>query len=165
MTDPEPIVADLLLDRHVTPEQEQPLTDALTALGYSPSVRVLPPRRAVEPLTWLILIALPLQAFLTTLGEKAAEDGYGLFQKAIRAIRRPAPALAPTPVPAPEPPPAPVVLQDPATGLRVILEHDLPDEGYRQLLTIDLTQYRLGPLHYDQARGHWRSELDEVQLR
>lgn len=103
MTDPEPIVADLLLDRHVTPEQEQPLTDALTALGYSPSVRVLPPRRAVEPLTWLILIALPLQAFLTTLGEKAAEDGYGLFQKAIRAIRRPAPALAPTPVPAPEP--------------------------------------------------------------
>jgi hypothetical protein len=163
MTDPEPHRVDLLLDRQVTPEQEQPLTAALTALGYSPSVRVLPPRRTVEPLTWLILIALPLQAFLTTLGNKAAEDGYGLLQKAIRAIRRPAPAPAPVPTPAPSPPP--VVLQDPATGLRIILEHDLPDEGYRQLLTIDLTQYRLGPLHYDQARGHWRSELDEAQLR
>jgi hypothetical protein len=156
MTEAESLSADILIRSQITREQEQPLADSLTALGFTPNVRVLPPRRVIEPLTWLILIALPLQAFLNKVGDKAAEDGYHQIQKAVRSIRRPATPLAPSP---------PVVLQDPATGLRIILEHDLPDEGYQQLLALDLTQFRLGPLHYDRARGHWRSELDEAQPR
>ncbi|MGA4837799.1 hypothetical protein [Streptomyces sp. G45] len=148
--------ADVLLDSRVAPEQERDLSGALTALGLAVSVRVLPPRRVIEPLSWLVLIALPLHAFLRTLGDKAGEDGYRRLSEALRGFRRPAPAAAPPP---------PVVLQDPATGLRVVLDHDLPDEGYRQLLAVDLTQYRLGPLHYDRAQGRWRSELDEAASR
>ncbi|MFD3925920.1 hypothetical protein [Streptomyces sp. NPDC058614] len=156
MTEPESLRADLIISNQVAREEEQPLTAALSALGVTTSVRVLPPRRAAESLTWLILIALPLQGFLQTLGDKAAEDGYRLLQKAFRSLRRPTAAAVPPP---------PVVLQDPATGLRIVLDHDLPDEGYQRLLAVDLTQYHLGPLHYDRAQGRWRSVPDEAQLR
>lgn len=53
------------------------------------------------------------------------------------------------------------MLQDAVTGLRVVLEPDLPAESYRQLLSLDLTKFTHGPLHYDPARARWRSELDE----
>jgi hypothetical protein len=54
-----------------------------------------------------------------------------------------------------------LMLQDTDTGLRVVLEPDLPAESFRQLLSLDLTKFTHGPLHYDLARGRWRSELDE----
>ncbi|MFE7076386.1 hypothetical protein ACFU96_40495 [Streptomyces sp. NPDC057620] len=151
--------ADLVVDHRVTCEQDQPLTDALVALGFSPSTRVLPPRRPIEPLSWLILVALPLHAFLTTLGNKAAEGAYRQLHAAVanlRGLSADSPtATAPTPT-------RPVVLQDPTTGLRIVLEPDLPEAAYQQLSSLDLSRYRLGPLHYDQTRGCWRSELDEA---
>lgn len=156
MTEPESLRADLIVSHQVARDEEELLTATLSALGATPSVRVLPPRRVAEPLTWLVLIALPLQGFLKTLADKAAEDGYRQLQKAFRSLRRPTAAAVPPP---------PVVLQDPATGLRIILDHDLPDEGYQELLAVDLSQYHLGPLHYDRAQGRWRSAPDEAQLR
>jgi hypothetical protein len=30
-------------------------------------------------------------------------------------------------------------------------------------VSLDLSKYRKGPLHYDQQRHKWRSELDEWQ--
>ena len=54
------------------------------------------------------------------------------------------------------------MLQDTTTGLQIILDHDLPADGYRQLLTLDLSPFRLGPLHYDHVQHRWRSELDEA---
>ncbi|PAZ16155.1 hypothetical protein CLM62_09625 [Streptomyces sp. SA15] len=163
MTDPTPLRADLVVDPLVTREQERPLTDALTALGFATSVRELPPRRTTEPLTWLILIALPLQAFLGMLGQKTAESAYRRLQEAVRGLHLRSSGTAAALEP-PEPP-RPVVLEDPASGLRIVLEHDLPEEGYRQLLALDLTRYRLGPLHYDRAQGRWRSVLDEADPR
>lgn len=56
----------------------------------------------------------------------------------------------------------PLVLQDPGTRLRIVLEADLPEEAYAQLTRLDLTAFRIGPLHYDRALGRWRSPLDEA---
>lgn len=161
MGEPDRMRADLVVDHRITRAQEQPLTDALAALGFASSVRVLPPRRVVEPLSWLILVSLPLHAFLTTVGNKAAEAAYHRLQNAVRNLR--ASSTTATAAAPPEPS-RPVVLQDPATGLRIVLDPDLPSGAYRQLLSLDLTRYRLGPLHYDQARSRWRSPLDEAQL-
>lgn len=159
MSEPDRMHADLIIDPQVTREHEQPLVDVLTDLGFTSSIRELPPRRVVEPLTWLVLIALPLQAFLNALGSKAAEGAYHGLKEAIRNLRRR--SVTPPEV-APSEQPRPVLLQDPATSLRIILEHDLPSDAYQQLAALDLTGYRLGPLHYDHAQGRWRSELDEA---
>jgi hypothetical protein len=55
-----------------------------------------------------------------------------------------------------------LILQDKTTGVQVVLEPDLPDEAFEQLLVFDLAAIRRGPLHYDQRRRQWRSELDEA---
>ena len=47
------------------------------------------------------------------------------------------------------------------TRLQIVLEAGLPTEAYDSLVSLDLSKFRHGPLHYDQHRGAWRSELDE----
>jgi hypothetical protein len=59
--------------------------------------------------------------------------------------------------------PRALLLQDPDTGVRVVLEPDLPDEAYRLLLDVDLSRIHRGPLHYDRHGRRWRSPLDEVE--
>jgi hypothetical protein len=56
-----------------------------------------------------------------------------------------------------------LVLQHSATRLQIVLEADLPAEAYQALVTLDLSAFRQGPVHYDRQRGRWRSELDEWQ--
>lgn len=154
-----PIAGQILLVGELTASDEQALVAALAGCGVTAELRDMPPRRgAIE---WLVLIALPLQAFLTALGTKGGESAYPQLIAAVRSIlrRHPAnPALPATPMPA-------LILQDPATGVRIVLEAGLPDEAYRQLLTLDMSAFRLGPVHYDASKGRWRSELDEAAQR
>ena len=166
-----PIEAQILLGGELPAGDEQALVAALAECGVTAELRDMPPRRGA--LEWLVLIALPLQAFLTALGTKGGESAYPQLIGAARAILRrhravPGPgAVAPHPeataLTATTPPV--LILQDPATGLRIVIEDGLPDEAYRQLLTLDMSAYRLGPVHYDAAKGHWRSELDEAAQR
>lgn len=174
-----PIEAQILLDGGLPAGHERALVAALAGCGVTAELRDMPPRRGA--IDWLVLIALPLQAFLTALGTKGGESAYPQLTVAVRSIlrRHPAdpgpadpgtadtgtadtgpanPALPATPMPV-------LILQDPATGVRIVLEAGLPDEAYRQLLTLDMSAFRLGPVHYDASKGRWRSELDEAAQR
>ncbi|WP_199552323.1 hypothetical protein [Streptomyces sp. N35] len=122
-------------DQHA-PGTETALVEALTDLGLTVRVKAVPVRRSLE---LLILVTLPLHAFLGSLGGKLAEDAYRKFKEAVR--RTPAPR--------------PVALQDTDTGVRVLLTRDLDDEAYRQLRALDLTLVR-GTLRYDTAGRAWR---------
>jgi hypothetical protein len=91
---------------------------------------------------------LPLQAFLSGLGSKLAEDAYhGLKDVVVRILRRSNPGRRERAL----------VLQDTATGLQVVLEPDLPIEGYRRLVTLDLSAFHGGPVRYDRSRNAWQS--------
>ncbi|WP_405868194.1 MULTISPECIES: hypothetical protein [unclassified Streptomyces] len=150
-----PLRAELLLTHDVSAELERELTSGFRELG-APAVRV---RRTVDhrgpaELQWLVLASLPLQAFLSGLGGEAVKDGYRAFKDLVgRLTQHGAP-----PVQAPRP----LVLQDERSGLRIVLEADLPQGAYEQLAVLDLSRFAVGPLHYDRAHGRWRSELDEA---
>lgn len=155
MPDALPLRAELLLDQEAPEALGQDLVAALDGLG----VRTARVRRAVDhrgagDLPWLVLASLPLQAFLSGLGAEAVRDAYASFKGVVRrgAGRTAAGGGAPRPL----------VLQDARSGLSIVLEPDLPAEAYEQLLGIDLTEFRVGPLHYDRQLGRWRSELDEA---
>jgi hypothetical protein len=45
-----------------------------------------------------------------------------------------------------------LLLQGSTTGIQVVLEPELPDDAYQQLLAFDLATIRRGPLHYDRHR-------------
>jgi hypothetical protein len=149
------LMADILVDGPLSAEREALIGQALATLGASGQVRVLPPRRGATELQWLILVTLPLQAFLGSVGGKFGEDAYRGFQNIIRKLLR-------TDHAAPAGPSRPIVLKDAASGLQIVLDTDLPAEGYQQLLTLNLSQFRSGPVHYDRAGRRWRSEIDEA---
>jgi hypothetical protein len=155
MSMPGPLEANVLLDAEVPVDQERLLVDVFGELGVTASTRVVPPRRGLTELNWLVLVSLPLQAFLGSVGTKFADEAYrglkALVGRLVPGGDRPAPAGQ-----------RPMVLRDAATGLELVLEPDLPDEGYRQLFGLDLSQYQLGPVHYDRHQRRWRSERDEA---
>jgi hypothetical protein len=147
--------ADLFADEQLAAERADLIADALTALGVSVRVEILPRRRSASDLQWIVLAALPLQAFLTSIGGKIADDAYKDFQDAVCKLfhRKHAAQQSAT---------RPMVLQDTDSGLRIVLDQDLPAEGYQKLLGLDLSRFRVGPLHYDRVQRRWRSELDEA---
>jgi hypothetical protein len=159
MSDSEQLIAEVFLDGHIPAGQERGLVNAFAALGVHTDVKVVPAHRGLGELQWLVLVTVPLQAFLSSVGSKLAEDAYQSFKHALGRLlgrEREQPAAEP---------PRPLVLQDTASGLQVVLEADLPDAAYQQLVGLDLAQYQLGPLHYDRQQRRWRSELDEARSR
>jgi hypothetical protein len=176
----------------LTDDDQRLLLRALAACGAAAaSVEVIPVRRgdATTTLTWVVLAALPLQGFLSVLGEKLADDAHDRLLAASKqvaeryeAIRRGRPgravladAVAPGDSAADSAGPpsdsrspvsrAPLVLMDSGSRLQIVIEADLPAEAISLLVALDLSQFRIGPLHYDKAAGHWRSELDEAAGR
>jgi hypothetical protein len=150
------IPADVMFGAEPTPEQEALVTEALALVGASGRIRVLPLYRGLEDLPWLILLTVPLQAFLTSMGSKLGNDAYQGFQNIVGKLLHPE-RVAQVAVR------RPLVLQDAANGLQIVLDHDLPADGYEQLLGLDLTRFRAGPVHYDRASRRWRSEIDEAR--
>jgi hypothetical protein len=157
MGSPDLLTAEVLVAAEVPPEQEQVIVEAFHAIGVTARARVVPPRRGVGDLQWLVLATLPLHAFLGSLGSRLAEGTYESLKRLVAAVigtRRE--TARPDQV---------LILEDPTSRLQIVLEADLPTDAYRQLVMLDLSKIRQGPLHYDRARGKWRSELDEWQQR
>ncbi|MFI6489657.1 hypothetical protein [Streptomyces sp. NPDC050564] len=138
---------DLYVDAKQPRGSETPLVEAFVALGAQVRVRVWPTRRGPDELHWLFLIALPLQSFLGGFGGRLADDVYRRMQSALRR----------TPSDQAPGAPRPVVLQDTATGARIVLGPEVDDEAYRKLRALDLARFRHGTLRYDAAEARWCS--------
>ncbi|MER7641964.1 hypothetical protein [Streptomyces sp. NPDC126522] len=177
--DPRPRTADVFVEESAPRGQEAPLVEELDVLGFTVRARALPARRPIEQLAWAVLVVLPLQAFLTALGGKAGEDAHHGLSNAVRKVLRRASEAEPTPESGAQPPATPndspladapttsptVVLQDPATGIQIILGPHLDDTAYRALRALDLTGITQGPVRYDTAEARWLSDVDEATSR
>ncbi|MGH3795774.1 MAG: hypothetical protein ACRDSP_12895 [Pseudonocardiaceae bacterium] len=148
-----PLSAELLLSSDVTEQQEQDVLTTFSRFGVVTRARRALSHRGPAELEWLVLAALPLQAFLSGMGAEAVKDVYAGLKRLVGRLPPPAGPVQHR---------APLVLQDARSGVRIVLEPDLPEQAYRQLLGLDLSRYRTGPLHYDRAARRWRSELDEA---
>ncbi|MGH3828946.1 MAG: hypothetical protein ACRDRS_00620 [Pseudonocardiaceae bacterium] len=149
--------AEVLVTAEVSAEEEQAIVDAFRALDVVARTRLVPARRGLDQLPWLVLATLPLHAFLERLGSVAAED---LTQGLKRLVGRVAGTKRKTASSAEV-----LVLRDAVTRLEVVLEADLPARAYQELVALDLSAFEQGPVHYDRHRDEWRSELDEWQRR
>jgi hypothetical protein len=155
MSDSDPLTAEVFVTAAISAEEEQAIVEAFRALDVVARTRMVPTRRGLEQLHWLVLATLPLHAFLSGLGSAAAQDvAKGLKRLVSRAVDAKRKTASSEQV---------LVLQDADTRLQVVLEADLPVEAYQALVALDLSAFRQGPVHYDRQRGRWRSELDEWQ--
>lgn len=156
MTDATPVTGEIFLRDGVSSEVGETLGAWLAELGLATQVRRAQAMRSVEPLTWIVLIALPLHGLFRAIGTKAGEDAWVEVKRIAAALVRRNPKGQVTAS-------RPLVLQDSTNGLQIILEGDLPDDALTQLTGLDLGRFRHGPLHYDRAAKRWRSLLDEAE--
>jgi hypothetical protein len=152
-----PLAAEILVAAEVSAEEEQAIIETFRALDVAARTRVVPPRRGLEQLHWLVLATLPLHALLSGLGSAAAQDVAQCLKCLVgRVVGAKHETASSEQV---------LVLQDSATRLQLVLEADLPAEAYQALVALDLSVFQHGPVHYDRQRGTWRSELDEWEQR
>ncbi len=154
---------EVFVGQPVPAEEADRITAEFADIGLNADVRVAPPLRSLGEVALVIFAALPFQQFVSQLASDFADDAYARLKAFVTKVLHGKPGDASTGAVAEGEPEAKqvLVLQDTATGIRVVLEPDLPAESFRQLLTLDLTKFKFGPLHYDLTRGRWRSELDE----
>ena len=143
--------AELLIASEVDEDAAQQVVDMFDGFGLKTVGRRRLAHRGPMELEWLVLAALPLHAFLSGLGSEAVTALVAGVKRLDRQRRKDGNAAG-----------VPLVLHDEQSGIRVIVEAELPAAAYEQLVALDLTRYRKGPLHYDRDRGKWRSELDEA---
>jgi hypothetical protein len=148
--------ADVFVDQPVPAKEADRIAAEFAGIGLVADVRVAAPRRSLND-ALVILAALPFQPFISQLANDFADDAYARLKGFVTKVLHRKHADAGAEGQARQV----LVLQDTATGVRVVLEPDLPADSYRQLLSLDLTKITDGPVHYDLARRRWRSELDE----
>lgn len=148
------LTAEVQVAADLPDDDRHQLIDDLRSLGLNPTTKTALLHRGVSDIVpWLVLIALPLQPFLNTLVEKLASDTYtGLKALVVRVFRHRHEPEDGTRV---------LILEDTVTGVQVVLEPDLPAEGYHQLQRLDLSTITRGPLRYDRSKREWRCEFDE----
>jgi hypothetical protein len=86
MDQPDLLAAEILVTADVPSERERAVVEAFRNLDVAARSRVVPARRGLGEAQWLVLAALPLQAFLTGLGSKLAEDGYQGLKRLVRGV-------------------------------------------------------------------------------
>ena len=144
---------EVLVADPIPPAEAIQLISDFKAMGLAADLRVVTARRSANDVAWLVLAALPVQSFVNQLAEDLGSDAYIRLKDFVTRIlhrQRVSPEAARL-----------LVFQDTATGVQIVLEPDLPPEGYQELLHFDLSAIRRGPLHYDIQHHRWRSELDE----
>lgn len=107
-------------------------------------------------LDWLVLAALPLQAFLQNLGTLTAGDAYGAFKHLIARTSHHEPHSHP-----PKKENSTIILQDSHSGIEIVLESGLPEIAFRQLMELDLAQFSSGPVRFDRVLGCWRKDTPD----
>ncbi|MGH8881219.1 MAG: hypothetical protein ACRD0P_28365, partial [Stackebrandtia sp.] len=130
----------MLLDNEIPAEVEKRLIERLREAGVDSKSRRKLAHRSGETLSWLVLLALPLQGFLSGIGAEAIKDIYASTKRQLRRITDREDEH--------ESESRPMILQDADSGLMIVLEGDLPAEAYRRLTELDLSEYRHGPVHY-----------------
>ena len=157
MAEHQQLTAEVLVAGTVSADREQKIAEAFRSLEIAARTRLVPTRRGLGELPWLVLALVPLQAFLSGLGSGVAADAHRGLRRLVSEVIK-----AGSEVPEPD---QVLVLQDSATRMQVVLDADLPTEAYRQLIALDFSEIRRGPIHYDRQRRAWRSELDEWERR
>ena len=150
-----PVCASVLFASDLSDQAAAQLIEDFQSVGVTAELRQVSPRRGLGEIAWLALAVVPLKPFFDQLTKDFADDAYQRLKTFIARLFR----LHPPP---PTEPPRVLLLQDSTTGIQVVLEPDLPARAYQQLLSFDFAALRRGPLHYDQHRRRWRSELDEA---
>jgi hypothetical protein len=144
-----PFRAELLISPELPADVASQWVEALRRHGFEPETHQPLGHRSPAVFDWVLLLSIPLHAFISALGSEAMHDLYQGVKERMRGRGKAEEAR-------------PLILEDAERELRIVLEPDLPPEAFKRLFETDLDAFGTGPLHYDQYRRAWRSVSDEA---
>jgi WD40 repeat protein len=149
-----PASIEAWIDVNISNKDATELQESLVAMRVVPGALGLavPARRSIGLDSWLVLIVVPLTAFLAAIGTRLGNAAFEWLVRVIRKLQDEHRAGSRK---------RPWRLQDADTGVVIVLEADLPDKAYRQLRDVDPTWFRPGEtVRYDRDRGEWPAGED-----
>ena len=134
-------VWEVLIDREAAPAEVRGVTEALRGVGLEADVVPAIEHRSTGALPWIIMISIPVSAFLTQFGAEAGKDAYHGLVRLIRAL---------------------VAARRADRGSIEIARHlnipsDVTDDGLRALLELPPDALKQGYWIWDSESGTWRN--------
>lgn len=143
------VSAQVVIDAGASADEIREVEAAFRSAGVGATVRAAYQRKGVADFSWIVLATLPLTAFFTALASEAGRDAYRALRQFVRNVfsaRQHSPQ-----------PQGSLLARDTETCIEILLEPDLPDKAYRELLQLDLSAFELGSVKYDRDKGEWRA--------
>jgi hypothetical protein len=142
------MVDDVLIEATATPPQVAAVNDVFARRGFDIEARPVWERRSADVLPWIVqlTLAVPIMAFLQSLGSEAGKDAYA-FVKEVFAARSDSGNGR-----------GAIELSD-SEETQLILSSEITDEALAALARIDWEQARGGYMLWNEADHQWRNEL------
>ena len=145
--DPEEL--EVLLDSSATPEEVEVVREAFTDAGLTAKVRPSYERKSTGELPWVVMVSVPLTAFLTAFAAAAGKDAYSGLKKLVRTVWDKRTTTSG--------PRGSFVIIDSESRIWVHLDPDIPADAYRSLAQLDLDSFQgLRVLKYDAKTKEWK---------
>ena len=139
---------EVLLDSSATPEEVGVVKQAFTDVGLTAKVRPSYERRGIGDLPWIVMVSVPLTAFLTAFAAEAGKDVYKKLKRLVRTIWDKRTKTSG--------PSGSFIIRDVKSGIWVLLDPDIPDDAYSALSELDLESLQgSGVLRYDKNQKGW----------
>jgi hypothetical protein len=139
---------EILLDSSATPEEVGVVREAFTDAGLTAKVRPSYERRGTGDLPWVVMVSVPLTAFLTAFAAEAGKDAYKGLKRLVRTIWDKRTKTSG--------PSGSFTIIDIKSGIWVLLDPDIPDDAYSALSELDLDSLQgSGVLKYDKNQEGW----------
>jgi hypothetical protein len=140
---------DVLVHDVLSTDDLSRVRTALEAAGMQATIRVMPPRRGIDP-SWLLLITFPAHTMLKVALERMGAEAFEQLKRLAGALRNRTRARAAAPSDL-------LILQCTDSSARIVLEPDLPQDAYRILVEQVVHIVRDGEWRYDRQRARWSS--------
>jgi len=139
---------EVFLDSSAPAEDVAAVREAFNEAGLMATVRPSYKRKGIGDFPWVVMISVPLMAFLTGFANAAGKDAYDKLKKPVCAIWAKRTKNSGTS--------GSFTIVDTKSGVSVLLDPDIPGDAYDALAKLDIDSLRgTGVLKYDKDEKRW----------
>ena len=139
---------EVLLDSSAPAEDVAAVREAFNDAGLTATVRPSCERKGIGDFPWIVMVSVPLTAFLTAFAAAAGKDAYGRLKKLVSTIWAKRTKTSGSS--------CNFTIVDSKSGVWVLLDSDIPSDAYSALAKLDLDSLQgPGVLKYDKDEKRW----------
>ena len=138
---------EVLLDSSAPAEDVAAVREAFNDVGLAATIRPSLERKGIGDFPWIVMVTVPLTAFLTAFATAAGKDAYQRLKKLVGTIWAKRTKTSG--------PSGGFTIIDSESGSWISLDPDIPSDAYSALAKLNISSLALSFVKYDKDKKQW----------